>query len=135
MWQWSERQKTNKYVKENTMNLKMIEQLSTNNDSRFKNQSDPAARILSPGGCCQSVVMWMQHLAVIYAKAEKHYEKTFSKRNSLQQFALYGGKTTETNIWQASVMKWIYLYTFNWFKGAVTNALLHQKSYLCYRGL
>lgn len=44
----------------------------------------------------------MQHLAVIYVKAEKHYEKTFSKCNSLQQFTLYGGKTAETNIWLAS---------------------------------
>lgn len=44
----------------------------------------------------------MQHLAVIYVKAEKHYEKTFSKCNSLQQFTLYGGKTAETNIWADS---------------------------------
>lgn len=66
-------------------------------------------------------------------RQRKHYEKTFSKHNSLQQFTLYGGKTAETNIWAASIMKWIYLYRTNWVKGSVTNARPHQRTSLCSR--
>lgn len=61
----------------------------------------------------------------------KHYEKTFSKHNSLQQFTLYWGKTAETNIWAASIMTWIYLYRTNWVKGSVTKARPHQRTSLC----
>lgn len=102
-------EKTKKYFPENTINSeRMMNNCQQIMTVIIKNRTNPLATSLSGGARrkprinCLSVVIWMQHLAVIYAKAEKHYEKTFSKCNSLQQFTLYGEKTAETNIWLAS---------------------------------
>lgn len=89
--------KTKKHFQENTINLEMMmnncQQIMT---LAIKNR-DPLATSHSRGGQgeprinCLSVVIWMQHLAVIYVKAEKAlWENIFQVQQLAAIYIIWG---------------------------------------------